>query len=193
MCTNGSRSDLLVGVTLTEPQRILNSARLRPGGYFHMYAYWVCAVRETPIFSAKFLFRSIYHFHKWQKNPVPSITILHFFAVPETIIFKISLISTRSLPPTGRLSPGLAKCQPDASWQFWRPAFSRSKRLKLGPEPRSFTLKNGSNSVWSPRIFTLDRGARSGARAHFFTLLRHIPTKIWGEYPPPGVRPRNNC
>ena len=29
------------------------------GGYFHMYAYWVCAARETPIFSPEFLFRSI--------------------------------------------------------------------------------------------------------------------------------------
>ena len=30
-----------------------------PGGYFHMYAYWVCATRETPIFSPEFPFRSI--------------------------------------------------------------------------------------------------------------------------------------
>ena len=29
------------------------------GGYFHMYAYWVCAARETPIFSPEFPFRSI--------------------------------------------------------------------------------------------------------------------------------------
>ena len=25
----------------------------------YMYAYWVCAARETPIFSPEFLFRSI--------------------------------------------------------------------------------------------------------------------------------------
>ena len=48
----------------------------------------------------------------------------------------------------GRLSPnakrsaaprvsGRPECQPDASWQFRRPAFSCLKRLKLGPEPRS--------------------------------------------------------
>ena len=30
--------------------------------------------------------------------------------------------------------------QPDASWQFRRFAFSRSKRIKLVPEPRIFTL-----------------------------------------------------
>ena len=29
------------------------------GGYFHMTAYWVCAARETPIFSPEFPFRSI--------------------------------------------------------------------------------------------------------------------------------------
>ena len=65
-------------------------------------AYWVCAARETPIFSHEFPFRSI-SFHKLPKNPFRSITILHFladFAVPETIIFKISLISTRSTPST---------------------------------------------------------------------------------------------
>ena len=29
------------------------------GGYFHMYAYLVCAARETPIFSREYPFRSI--------------------------------------------------------------------------------------------------------------------------------------
>ena len=70
------------------------------GGGTSMYAYWVCAVRETPIFSPEFPFRSIsFHFHNLPKNLFRSITILHFlpdFHVPETIIFKISLISTRS-------------------------------------------------------------------------------------------------
>ena len=37
---------------------ILYSKRsyLGGGGYFHIYAYWVCAARETPIFSPKFLY-----------------------------------------------------------------------------------------------------------------------------------------
>ena len=74
------------------------------GGYCHnMYAYWVCAANEIPIFSHEFPFRSISFFRNYQKNPFRSITILHFmaeFAVPETIIFKISLISTHSSPPT---------------------------------------------------------------------------------------------
>ena len=54
-------------------------------------------------FSAMNFRSGAYNFHKLPKNPFRSITILHFladFAVPETIIFKISLISTRSSPPT---------------------------------------------------------------------------------------------
>ena len=77
-----------------------------------------------------------------------------------------------------------------------RPAFSRSKRLKLGPEPRSFTLKTAQarsgaphfharpwSSVRSPafsrstvelgpepRIFTLDR--ELGPEPRIFTLDR---------------------
>ena len=69
------------------------------GGYFHMYAYWVCAAKETLISAPNF-----------QKNPFRNITIFHFladFAVPETIIFKISLISTRSSP----LTAGSARTQ----------------------------------------------------------------------------------
>ena len=75
------------------------------GGYFHMYAYWVYVPRERPPFSALNFRSGAYHFHKLPKNPFRSIIILHFwadFAVPETIIFKISLISTRSSPPTDR-------------------------------------------------------------------------------------------
>ena len=125
------------------------------GGYFHIYAYWVCAARERPIFSPEFPFRSI-SFSQITNKSVPEHHHFNFFladfAVPETIIFKISLISSRSLPPTaGRLSPKAKRLaaprvssrperQPDASWQFRRLAFSRSKRIKLVPEPRIFML-----------------------------------------------------
>ena len=131
------------------------------GWYFHMYAYWVCAARETPIFSPEFPFRSISFSQITKKNPFRSITILHFLAdiaVPETIMFKISLISS---PPTAgtartqsvRLRRGLAAGQTrpgssgdshfhaqNGSSSFRSPAFSSSKRLKLVPEPRIFTL-----------------------------------------------------
>ena len=46
------------------------------GGYFHMYVYWVCTARETPIFNPGFR-SGAYNFHKLpQKNPFRSITIL---------------------------------------------------------------------------------------------------------------------
>ena len=71
------------------------------------------------------------------------------FAVPETIIFNISLISTRSSPPTAGQSasqtrPGSSGDShfhaQNGSSSFRSPAFSSSKRLKLVPEPRIFTL-----------------------------------------------------
>ena len=71
---------------------------MKARGYFRMYAYWVCAARETLIFSPKFPFRSI--FSQMTKKSGPEHHHFTFFAIQETIIFKISLISTRSPPPT---------------------------------------------------------------------------------------------
>ena len=45
------------------------------GEDLHMYAYWVCAARETPIFSPEFSFRSISFSQITPKNPFRSITI----------------------------------------------------------------------------------------------------------------------
>ena len=172
-----------------------------------MYAYWVCAARETPIFSPKFPFRSI-SFSQITKKSSPEHHHFTFFAVPETIIFKIALISTHSSPPTTGSAPtqsvlrrpGL--CQPDASSQFRRPAFPRSTRLKLGPEPHISTLNTAQARSWSPafprstrlklgpepRIFTLDRGARSGARAHFSLFRGTYLPKFGVSTPPPPSR-----
>ena len=86
------------------------------------------------------------------KNPIWSITILLFLAdLPfwRPSFSKFSLISTRSSPPTAgsarlRSAAPRVSCrperQPDASWQFRRLALPRSKRIKLVPEPRIFTL-----------------------------------------------------
>ena len=89
-----------------------------PGGGGTSICMHIGYVPQTrPPFSAMNFRSGAYHFHKLPKNPFRSIsfsqitkksvpehiTILHFladFAVPETIIFKISLISTRSSPPT---------------------------------------------------------------------------------------------
>ena len=120
------------------------------------------------------------------------------FAVPETIIFKISLISTRSPPPTA----GSAR----------RQSVRQHCGLAVVPEIRNLTLKtdqassgapqfhtqNGSSSFQSPPHFQAQNGSSSfrsptfsrligssfRSPCPFFTLPRHIPTKIWGEYPP---------
>ena len=182
-----------------------------------MYEYWVCAARETPSFSPEFPFRSISFSQITQKNPFRSITILHFwadFAVPETIIFKISLISTRSSPPTAgsartqsvRQRRGLAAVPEiriftlktdqarsgaphfhaqNGSSSFRSPAFSRSKRLKLVPEPRIFKLKTAQARSGAPH-FHARPGARSGALAHF-SLCRgtYLPKFGVTPHPPP--------
>ena len=155
----------------------------RGRGVLHMYAYWICSARETPIFSPEFPFRSISFWKNYPKNPFRSITILHFladFAVPETIIFKISLnYFNPFIASHGRLSPRVSsrpERQPDASWQFRRLAFSRSKRIKIVPEPRIFTLDR--ELVPEPRpIFHF-------AAAHTYQNLGWVPP------PPPPRRGR---
>ena len=158
-----------------------------------MYAYWVCAARETPIFSPEFPFRSI-SFSQIIKKSVPEHHHFTFFladfAVPETIIFKISLISTRSSPPTAGSARTQSVRQRRNPRPFWRYAFSRSKRIKES----HFHAQNGSSSFRSPAFSSSKRSSPTFSRStgspfrspcQFFTLPRHIPTKIWGEYPPP--------
>ena len=139
------------------------SERFRPGGYFHMYAYWVCAARETPISALNFR-SGAYNFYKLAKNPFRSITILLFladFAVRETIIFKIS-----------RRSGDSHFHAQNGSSSFRSPAFSSSKRLKLVPEPHIFTLDR--EPVLEPLpIFHF-------AAAHTYQNLGWVPP------PPPG-------
>ena len=68
-----------------------------------MYAYWVCAANETPIFSHEFPFRSI-SFSQITNKSVPGASPFYIFWLilpfQRPSIFKISLISTRSSPPT---------------------------------------------------------------------------------------------
>ena len=101
--------------------------------------------RERPPFSAlKFRSRA-YHFHKLPKNPFRSITILHFladFAVPETIIFKNVFNLNPFIASHGWLSPNAKRsAAPRVRGRSGDThAFSRSKRIKLVPEIRIFTL-----------------------------------------------------
>ena len=130
-----------------------------------MYAYWVCVARENPIFSPEFPFRSIsFSQISNNKNPFRSITILNFwadFAVPETIIFKISLISTRSSRPTACSAP-----------------------FGSHSGDSHFHAQNGSSSFRSP-TFSRSTGSPFRSPCPFFTLPRHIPINMWGDPPPP--------
>ena len=88
-------------------------------------------------------------------------------AVPEIRIFTLKTDQARSGAPHFHAIKRL-KLVPRS------PAFSSSKRLKLVPEPH---------------IFTLDRElVPEPVLPIFHFAAAHIPTKIWGEYPPP---PRN--
>ena len=158
-----------------------------------MYEYWVCAARETPIFSPVFSFQSISFFTNYQKSR--SITILLFFwrILPfrRASFFKISLLLTRSSPPAA----GSRSAAPRISG---RPAPTR--RVLAVPKIRMFTAQNGSSSFRSPAFlsskrlmlipepsfFTLGQaGARSGAGAIFYFAAAHIPTKICRVSTPP--------
>ena len=137
--------------------------RLKPGGgggYFHNY---VCILGMCRARDLEFPFRSISFSQITPPPPKKKSSPFYIFgadfAVPETIIFKISLISTRLSPPTAGSAQrrGLAAGQSasqtrpgssgeshvhaqNGSSSFRSPAFSSSKRLKLVPEPRIFTL-----------------------------------------------------
>ena len=124
------------------------------------YAYWVCAARETPIFSPKFPFRSI-----------SSLQIFKYF-VPEHHQFKVFCRSGDH-----NFRNFAAQCPPDASYSpFRRPAFSRSSSAsslqspalvftlelpELAPEPSIIR----SSSIRSPPFFTLPRWPRQCRKA----------------------------
>ena len=154
-------------------------ARGRGGGVLP----YVCATRETPIFSPKFPFRSI-SFSQMTKKSGPEHHHFKYFAVPETIIFKNFFNFNPFIASHSRLSPnakrsaaprfsGRPECQPDASWQFRSPTFSCSY---------------GSSSVRSPTFSrsTVELGPEPGAIFHFAAAHTY---QIWGEYPPPPPPP----
>ena len=166
-----------------------------------MYAYWVCAANETPIFSHEFPFRSI-SFLQISKKSVPEHHHLADFAVPETIIFKISLISTRSSPPTAaaqrvRQRRGLAAV-PETR------IFKRSAAPRVGGRSGAphFYAQNGSSSFRSPHFqaqngsssfrrppFSRSNGSSFRRPLPFFALCRgtYLPKFGVSTPPPPGT------
>ena len=141
------------------------------GGYFHMYACWVCAARETPIFSPKFPLRSI-PFSQMTKISAPEHHHLIFFCRSGDHHFQHFFTFQPFIAAHGRLtaaSPwvsGRPQCQPDASY------------IQSVPETPTFTLELAPE----PHIFTLELAPEPP----FFTLPWHIPTKTLGECPPRG-------
>ena len=170
-----------------------------------MYAYWVCAARETPIFSPEFPFRSI-SFSQITKK-------IRSGASPFYIFWRILPFRKPSFPnffnfnpfiaSHGRLSPNAKRSaaprvssrperQPDASWQFRRLAFSRSKWIKLVPDPRIFKPKTAQARSGAPH-FHARPGARSGTRAHFSLCRGTYLPKLWVSSPPPPPPPPPGC
>ena len=117
--------------------------------------------RERTPFSALNFRSGAYNFHKFPttKNP------FRIFGRIGDIIFKISLISTRSSPPTACSAP-----------------------FGSHSGDSHFHAQNGSSSFRSP-TFSRSTGSPFRSPCPFFTLPRHIPIKMWGEYPPPPPPP----
>ena len=140
-----------------------------------MYAYWVCAARETPIFSPEFPFRSI-SFSQITKKSVPEhhhFTFLGGFCRSGDHHFQNffnfnPFIASHGRPRvSGRSGDSHFHAQ-NGSSSFRSPAFSSS---------------NGSSSFRSP---TFSRSFRSPCP--FFTLPRHMhtyhsETSHWSECP----------
>ena len=139
--------------------------------------------RERPPFSALNVRSGAYHFHKLPKNPFRSITILHFFGGfcrSGDHHFQNFFNFNQFIASHGRFSSHFHA--QNGSSSFRSPAFSRSKRLKLVPEPRIFKLKTAQARSGAPH-FHARLGARSGALAHFSLYL----PKFGVSTPPPPL------
>ena len=162
-----------------------------------MYAYWVCAARETPIFSPEFPFRSI-SFSQITPKSVPEhhhFTFFGGFCRSGDHHFQNFFNFNPFIASHGRLSPNakysVSGRSGDAhfhaqngSSSFRSPSFSRSKRLKLVPEPRIFKLKTAQARSGAPH-FHARPGARSGALAHFSLCRGTYLPKFGVSTPPP--------
>ena len=178
------------------------------GGYVYVCILGMCLARD-PYFSPEFPFRSIFSQitkkkKKKKKKSVPEhhhFTFFGGFCRSGDHHFQNFFHFNSFIASHGRLSPNAKRsaaprvsnrpeCQPDASWQFRRLAFSRSKWIKLVPEPRIFKLKTAQARSGAPHFYARP-GARSGARAHFSlcrgTYLPKFGVSTPPPPPPPGV------
>ena len=126
----------------------------------------MCCVRD-PIFSPEFPFRSI-SFSQISKKSVPehhNFTFLGGFCHSGYHHFQNFFNFNPFIASHGRLSPNAKRSA--------APRVSQTRPVSSGDW--HFHAQNGSSSFRSP--------------CPFFTLPRHIPTKIWSEYPPPPPPP----
>ena len=140
-----------------------------------MYAYWVCAARETPIFSPEFPFRSI-SFSQITKKSVPEHHHFKFFGgfcrsgdhhfqnfnpfiashgrLPRqcrglAAVTEIRIFTLKTAQARSGDSHFHAQNGSSSCRRF---TFSRSKRLKLVPEPCIFTLKTDQARSGAPHF-----------------------------------------
>ena len=161
-----------------------------------MYAYWVCAARETPIFSPEFPFRSISFSQNYQKNPEHHhFTFFDGFCRSGDHHFQNFFNFNPFIASHGRFNPKSVRQRcgvlavpeiriftpQNGSSSFRCPRISpRSNRFKLVPEPRIFKLKTAQARSGAPH-FHARPGARSGALAHFHFAAAHTGVST----PPP--------
>ena len=151
------------------------------GGYLHIYAYWVCAARETPIFSPKFPFRSI-SFSQIFKYSAPQPHHFTVFGRSGDHDFRHFAAHTQPSSASSLRSPALSRpshssslrrgafftlprrsgdsgrpeCQPDASYSpFRRPAFTRPSSPSTLQSP-AFSRSRSPSSLRRPAFFTLE-------------------------------------
>ena len=141
--------------------------------------------RERPPFSALNFRSGAYHFHKnYQKIRSGASPFYIFWRIlpfrgdhhfQNFFNFNPFIASHGRLSPNAKRSaaPRVSGRSGDSHFRhaqnsssFRSPAFSRSKRLKLVPEPRIFKLKTAQARFGAPH-FHARPGARSGALAHF--------------------------
>ena len=152
------------------------------GGYFHICMHIGYVPHERPPFSALNFRSGAYNFHKLPKKSGPEHP--HFtFLLLRILPFRRPSFSNILLVS------GRPECQPDASWQFRRPAFSRSKRIKLGSEPRIFSLKTAQARSGVPRggssFFPRGGGGLTQRRCRASSTSRVAASRFFCYFEPP--------
>ena len=180
------------------------------GGITYICMHIEYVPRERPPFSALNFRSGAYHFHKLPKNPEHRhLTFFGGFCRSRDHHFQNFFNFNPFIASHSRLSPNAKRSAAprvsgrsgdthfhaqNGSSSFRRFAFSRSKRIKLVPEPRIFTLKTAQARSGAP-TFHARQGARSGALANC-SLCRGTCLPKFGVStppPPPGfVRSSHN-